>query len=63
MILSLVKWTKAHPEAIKTSPSLPEVTIFAVLFNPFPLSIYPTSFLLDNPLRALIIASQSFLIK
>lgn len=53
---------KAQPETIKTSPLLPEVTIFIVLFNPVPRSTYPNSFLLDNPLIALIIASQSFLI-
>ena len=53
-------WINAHPETINTSPLLPDVTIFIVLFNPVPLSMYPNSFLLDNPFIAWIIASQSF---
>ena len=61
MIFSAVICIKAQPEVIKNSPFPPEVTMLIELFNPVPLSTYPNSFLLDSPLMALIIASQSFL--
>ena len=44
----------------KNSPLIPLTIILMVLFKPVPLSMYPKSFLVDNPLTALISASQSF---
>lgn len=59
-VLSFVIQINPSPDAISVSPLPPDDTMFMVLFNPVPLSIYPSSFFVDNPLIAWIIPSQSF---
>ena len=59
MIFSELIYSNALPDINKNSPLIPLTIILMALFKPVPLSMYPKSFLVDNPLTALISASQS----